>query len=164
MKRKTRHIRVFFMGGLANKNPCATFYLLNKYFMKNAISWFEIPTADLAKAQVFYETIFQMQLIPMDFPGMQMRMFPVDDPMNPHAISGALAFAPDFYQPVANGALVYLNANPDVQLVLDRIEAAGGTIVVPKTLISDQIGHMAVFIDTEGNRVALHSVPPGFNA
>jgi predicted enzyme related to lactoylglutathione lyase len=84
--------------------------------------------------------------------------------MDPHAVSGALAYAPDFYQPQANGALVYLNANPDVQLVLDRVEAAGGKIIVPKTHISDQIGHMGVFMDTEGNRVAVHSVPPGFEA
>jgi len=95
---------------------------------------------------------------------LQMRMFPVDDPTDPHAVSGALSNAPEFYTPAAVGTMVYLNANPDVQLVLDKIEAAGGSIVVPKTLISDQIGHMAVFIDTEGNRVALHSVPTGFSA
>jgi predicted enzyme related to lactoylglutathione lyase len=129
--------------------------------MKNAISWFEIPTSNLDRAQQFYETIFQTQLADMNLPGMPMRMFPVDDPMDPHAVSGALVHAPDFHEPAPHGSLLYLNANPDVQLVLDRIEAAGGSIVVPKTLISEEIGHMAVFIDTEGNRVALHSVPPG---
>jgi hypothetical protein len=131
--------------------------------MKNAISWFEIPVTDLDRATKFYETIFDVQLIPMDFPNIQMRMFPVDDMNDPHAISGALILAPDFYQPAAVGTMVYLNANPDVQIVLDRIEAAGGTIAVPKTLISDQYGHMAVFMDTEGNRVALHSIPPMAN-
>jgi predicted enzyme related to lactoylglutathione lyase len=55
--------------------------------------------------------------------------------------------------------LIYLNGNPDVQNVLDKVEAAGGKIVVPKTQISPEYGYMAVFIDTEGNRVALHSVP-----
>ena len=55
--------------------------------------------------------------------------------------------------------MVYLNANPDVQLVLDKVEAAGGKILVPKTEISPEIGFMGVFIDTEGNRVALHSIP-----
>lgn len=132
--------------------------------MKNAISWFEIPTTDLSRAQQFYETIFQMKMVPMDFPSMQMRMFPVEDTENPHAVSGALAYAPDFYKPIGNGTLVYLNANPDVQFVLDRVEAAGGKIVVPKTHIGDDIGDMGVFIDTEGNRVAVHSVPVGFNA
>ena len=129
--------------------------------MKNAISWFEIPASNLDRAQQFYETILQTKLADMNMPGMPMRMFPVDDPMDPHAVSGALVHAPGFSEPAANGSMVYLNANPDVQLVLDRIEAAGGSIVVPKTLISEEIGHMAVFIDSEGNRVALHSVPPG---
>jgi len=77
-------------------------------------------------------------------------------------VGGALSYSPGFYSPSATeGTLVYLNANPDVQIVLDRIEAAGGKIALPKTEISPEHGHMAVFIDTEGNRVALHSVPPG---
>ena len=126
--------------------------------MTHSISWFEIPTIDLARAQKFYETILGLELIPMDMPGIQMRMFPVPD----HTfISGALTYAPDFYEPQANGTLVYLNANPDVQHVLDRVEAAGGKIIVPKTEISLDIGFMAVIHDTEGNRVAFHSVPAG---
>ncbi|MBL7768862.1 MAG: VOC family protein [Flavipsychrobacter sp.] len=126
--------------------------------MTHSISWFEIPTRDLARAQQFYETILGVELIPMDMPGIKMRMFPVPD----HSfISGALTYAPDFYEPQANGTLVYLNANPDVQLVLDRVEAAGGKIIVPKTEISPDIGFMAVIHDTEGNRVAFHSVPVG---
>lgn len=126
--------------------------------MTHSISWFEIPTRDLARAQQFYETILGVELIPMDMPGIKMRMFPVQD----HSfISGALTYAPDFYEPQANGTLVYLNANPDVQLVLDRVEAAGGNIIVPKTEISPDIGFMAVIHDTEGNRVAFHSVPVG---
>lgn len=82
----------------------------------HAISWFEIPTADLDRATKFYETILGI-------------------------------------------TLVYLNANPDVQLVLDRIVAAGGKILVPKTEISPEIGYMGVFMDSEGNRVALHAIP-----
>ena len=125
-------------------------------FKRNAINWFEIPVADLERAQKFYETIFGMQLIPMDLPGLKMRMFPTDDSMG---TSGALIFAPEFYQPSANGTMVYLNGNPDLQNVLDRVEAAGGTIAMPKTAISPEIGFMAVMMDTEGNRVALHSGP-----
>ncbi|WP_431210939.1 hypothetical protein ACQ86N_34075 [Puia sp. P3] len=88
-----------------------------------------------------------------------MRMFPIEDPMT--GIGGALALAPGFYKPSeTDGPIIYLNANPDVQRVLDKITAAGGKIVVPKTEISPEYGHMAVFIDTEGNRVALHSIPP----
>jgi predicted enzyme related to lactoylglutathione lyase len=64
-----------------------------------------------------------------------------------------------FHKPSAtDGPLVYLNGNPDLQNVLDKVEAAGGKIMVPKTVISPEYGSMAVFIDTEGNRIALHSV------
>ena len=124
---------------------------------KNAISWFEIPSTDIDRAQKFYETIFDIQMIPFDMPQLKMRMFPIENPMN---IGGAICCAPDFYKPSADsGPVVYLNGNPDVQLVLDKIEAAGGTIIVPKTQISPEHGYMAVFIDSEGNRIALHSVP-----
>ncbi len=125
---------------------------------KDAISWFEIPATDLDRAQKFYETIFETQLIPMDTPNIQMRMFPVADMMT--GIGGAICKAEGFYKPSAtDGTLIYLNGNPDVQNVLNRIEAAGGKIVVPKTEISPEYGFMAVFIDTEGNRVGLHSIP-----
>jgi len=128
---------------------------------KNAISWFEIPAANLDRAQKFYETIFDIQMIPLDMPQLQMRMFPVENPMS---IGGALCYSGDFYKPSAEaGPLVYLNANPDVQNILDKIETAGGKIIIPKTEISPEYGHMAVFIDTEGNRVALHSVPKGIS-
>jgi len=124
---------------------------------KNAISWFEIPSADINRAQKFYEAIFGISMIPMDLPQLQMRLFPTESPMN---VGGAICYHPDFYKPSADrGPLVYLNANPDVQIVLDKIEAAGGKIVIPKTEISPEYGHMAVFLDTEGNRVALHSIP-----
>lgn len=126
---------------------------------KSAISWFEIPSADLNRAQKFYEEIFDIQMISMDMPQLQMRLFPIEDPMT--GIGGAICYAGDFYKPSAeSGPLVYLNANPDVQNILDKIEAAGGKIIVPKTEITPEYGHMAVFIDSEGNRIALHSVPP----
>lgn len=126
--------------------------------MASAISWFEIPTTDLERATKFYETILEIKLIPMEMPDFKMRMFPVADMMND--IGGALVQQLDFYKCSAtDGALIYLNANPDVQLVLDRVKAAGGQVVVPKTQISKEYGYMGVFIDTEGNRVALHSIP-----
>jgi predicted enzyme related to lactoylglutathione lyase len=124
---------------------------------KNAISWFEIPAIDLERAQKFYETIFGINMIPADFPNIKMRMFPLQDMSG---VGGALCKAEGFYKPSAtDGPLIYLNGNPDVQLVLDKVEQAGGKIMVPKTEISPDYGHMAVFSDTEGNRVALHSVP-----
>ena len=125
---------------------------------KNAISWFEIPAIDIHRAQKFYESIFDFQMIPMDLQQIQMRMFPTTDMMN--GVGGAVCTSGGFHIPSEDkGPLIYLNANPDVQIVLDRIEGAGGRILVPKTQISPEYGYMAVFIDTEGNRVALHSVP-----
>lgn len=129
---------------------------------KNAISWVEIPTLDLQRAQKFYEAIFDIEMVPLDLANIKMRMFPVESPT---AVAGALCFAEEFYKPSAtDGPLIYLNANPDVQRVLDKVEAAGGKVIVPKTEISPEYGHMGIFIDTEGNRVGLHSVPPGFGA
>ena len=86
-------------------------------------------------------------------------MFPLENMMT--GVGGAIVYSADFYKTSAtDGPLIYLNGNPDVQLILDKIEAAGGKIIVPKTEISPDYGHMAVFLDTEGNRIALHSIPP----
>ena len=125
--------------------------------MQNAISWFEIPTTDINRAQKFYETIFSISMMPMDLPNIKMRMFPLDDMMT--QVGGALVDSGGFHKSSAtDGPLIYLNGNPDVQNVLDKVVLAGGSIMVPKTEISPEYGFMAVFIDTEGNRVALHSV------
>lgn len=126
--------------------------------MKNAISWFEIPTTDIDRAQKFYETIFGITMNVMDMPNMKMRMFPLDDPMA--GVGGTLVDSNGFHKPSATeGPLIYLDGNPDVQNVLSKVETAGGKILVPKTEISPEYGYMAVFLDTEGNRIALHSVP-----
>jgi hypothetical protein len=125
--------------------------------MKHAVSWFEIPTTDLDRATRFYEAIFQVKLNPLDLPNIRMRMFPLK---NMNDVGGALVDSKGFHIPSAtDGPLLYLNANPDVQDVLDRIPAAGGKVLMPKTMISPEYGHMALFLDTEGNRIALHSVP-----
>ena len=126
--------------------------------MKNAISWFEIPTQDIGRAQKFYEAIFGITMMPMDMPNIKMRMFPLEDMMTD--VGGAIVDSGGFHKPSAtDGPLIYLQANPDVQIILDRVVAAGGSIMVPKTEISPEYGFMAVIIDTEGNRIGLHSVP-----
>ena len=123
--------------------------------MENAISWFEIPASDLKRARTFYETIFQIELTDFAVPnGLKMALFPVE----PGKIGGALAHHPDFYVPSHDGTLIYLNGNPDLGIVLARVESAGGKVLVPKTQISEQHGYMAVFEDSEGNRIAIHSV------
>jgi len=126
--------------------------------MNNAISWFEIAATDLNRAQKFYETIFGIAMIPMDLPNIKMRMFPLEDMMT--QVGGAVVESGGFHKASAtDGPLIYLNANPDVQNVLDKVVGAGGNIMVPKTEISPEFGYMAVINDTEGNRIGLHSVP-----
>ena len=126
--------------------------------MKHAISWFEIPTNDIDRAQQFYETIFEIKMVPMDNPALKMRLFPLDDMMT--GVGGSIVKTQGFHIPSAtDGPLIYLDANPDVNIVLGRVEAAGGKVLVPKTQISEDYGYMAMFLDTEGNRIALHSVP-----
>ena len=126
--------------------------------MDNAISWFEIPATDIDRAQKFYETIFQIKMQHLDFPGVKMRMFPIDDPMK--GIGGTIIDTGGFHKPSAtDGPLIYLNGNPDLQIILDRVEAAGGKVMVPKKDISPEYGSMGIFTDTEGNRIALHNVP-----
>ena len=125
--------------------------------MQHAISWFEIPSTNLERATNFYETIFGVQLIAMDTPNIRMRMFPLEDMSG---IGGAVVDSGGFHKPSAtDGPLIYLNGNPDLRRILDKVEAAGGKIMVPETEISPEYGNMAVIIDTEGNRIGLHSVP-----
>ncbi len=125
--------------------------------MQHAISWFEIPSTNLERATQFYETIFGVQLIAMDTPNIRMRLFPLEDMSG---IGGAVVDSGGFHKPsLTDGPLIYLNGNPDVQHILDKVEAAGGKIMVPKTEISPEYGYMTVIIDTEGNRIGLHSVP-----
>lgn len=120
----------------------------------NSLNWFEIAVDDLARAQKFYETVFGITLDPMDFPNMQMRAFPGDG-MN-GKVGGALVKSA-MHKPSATGAVIYLNANPDLAPALARVEKAGGKVMMPKTQISPEIGYMAFFTDSEGNAVAMHS-------
>ena len=123
---------------------------------KHAISWFEIPAKDIYRAQKFYEAIFDITMVPIDLAQIQMRLFPIENQMN---IGGAVVYNDQFYKPSSTeGPLVYLNGNPDLKNILGKIEAAGGKIIVPKTQISPDHGYMALFIDSEGNRMALHSI------
>jgi predicted enzyme related to lactoylglutathione lyase len=121
----------------------------------NALNWFEIAVDDLERAQGFYEEIFDMKMIPLpEMLGMKMAGFPID--MMSGKVGGALAESEN-HVPSEDGVVVYLNANPDIQTILDRIEDAGGEIDLPRTQISPEMGYMAFIFDTEGNRVGLHA-------
>ena len=125
--------------------------------MANALNWFEIPAGDFERARKFYETICDVELQAVEDPtGRQTAMFPSD--WQNGEIGGSIA-AGEGSIPGPVGTVVFLNADPDLQAVLDRVEPAGGKVLMPKTPIAmGDAGHMAVFQDTEGNRVGLHSV------
>lgn len=120
----------------------------------NALNWFEISVMDIFRATKFYEAIFEVAMTSTEMMGMKMAMFPSDSSNG--QVGGALVQS-DMHKPSATGAIIYLNANPDLQLVANRVEKAGGKITMSKTLIDEQTGYMAFFIDTEGNSVGLHS-------
>jgi predicted enzyme related to lactoylglutathione lyase len=121
----------------------------------NALNWFEIPVADIERAQEFYEGIFDMDMAPLqEMAGMKMVGFPID--MESGKVSGGLVESEN-HTPSEDGAVIYLNANPDLSMILDRVEDFDGEVVLPKTQISPEYGYMAFFIDSEGNRVGLHS-------
>lgn len=119
----------------------------------NALNWFEIPAKDINRATKFYETIFDSKFHTMEMGGIKMAMFPPSPESGKS--SGALAES-DMHTPSKTGSFIYLNANPDLQMVLDRIEKSGGKVNMPKTSIGEN-GFMAFMEDTEGNTVGLHS-------
>jgi hypothetical protein len=122
--------------------------------LNNAINWFDIPVTDMDRAVKFYSAILEVELQQLTFPnGLKISVFLAEE----GTVTGALSCFPGQYIPTKEGSLVYLNGNPDLQAMLDKVEPAGGKILMPKSLISEHWGYMALFEDTEGNRVALHS-------
>lgn len=122
----------------------------------NALNWFEIPVSDFARAKKFYETIFDYQM-PESEMGPAKMGFLLYDFQN-GKVGGAIVHNPGFYSPSDNGSLIYLNCQPDLQVVLDRVTDAGGIILQSKTEIGQNLGFWALIKDSEGNRVALHSM------
>ena len=120
----------------------------------NSLNWFDIPVNDMPRAKHFYQVIFSMHMDEQSMGDMQMALFPYE-PGSGKA-SGALVKS-QWHQPSENGPVIYLNANPNMDSVLERIDREGGRVLMSKTQITPEIGYMAFFMDTEGNRVALHS-------
>ncbi len=121
----------------------------------NAVNWFEIPVTEMARAKKFYGALLDVELMDLPVPGdgnSEMAAFPwtEDAPFS----AGALLKS-EGYEPSTNGTIVYFHCD-DLGVELARIEENGGKVIVPKTSIGEH-GFIAQFIDTEGNRVALHS-------
>lgn len=121
--------------------------------MAHAINWFEIPAKNFERAKAFYEAVLGIEMI-LPFPDMKYAMFPAN--MQNGEIGGGLV-EEEGYEPSQQGALVYLNGGVDLAVPLAKVEAAGGKVIMPKTAIGPN-GFMGRFIDTEGNRVAFHSM------
>jgi predicted enzyme related to lactoylglutathione lyase len=119
--------------------------------MHDVLNWFEIAVTDIERAAKFYGALFDTTLEVVHGPDFASAMFPHNG-----GVGGGLV-AGEGYTPNTGGSLVYLNANPDLNVVLNRVIGAGGQVLKAKTDIGEN-GFFALFLDTEGNRVALHSM------
>ena len=118
------------------------------------IKWFEIPVNDFKRAKQFYETVFEIEMEERELGDAVMGFFPYDQSKG--TIGGAICKGPG-YLVCHKGPKLYLNGDPDLTPVINRVPDAGGEILVPKSLITPEVGYMAVFKDTEGNHIYLHS-------
>jgi hypothetical protein len=121
--------------------------------MENLVVWFELPVTDMEKARKFYTDVLKLEIQVQDMGGTPYGMFPMEGYGN----SGALVKQTDF-KPSATATTIYFNGGQDLSDPLSRVEAAGGKILTPKTLIGGEMGYYALFLDTEGNRVGLYSM------
>lgn len=122
--------------------------------MTNAVNWFEIPVENFERAKGFYTTILETEITDMPMEDAQYGVFPYDE--KNQRVGGAIVQMEQL-KPSADGAVVYLNAGDDLSGPLGRVEAAGGKVLLPKMAVGEN-GFIAHFLDTEGNRVALHSM------
>jgi len=125
--------------------------LKQKSVFKNFVTWFEIPAYNHYRSVAFYNYIYGIEITTVEINGLAMGFFPAES-----GIGGAIVTGPGCV-PSEIGPLVYLNGGEDLNLVLSKVNEAGGRVVMEKTYISDTAGYFALFIDSEGNRLALHS-------
>lgn len=120
--------------------------------MKSYVSIFEIPATEISRAVNFYQAILDIHIEQMDMPEMRMGIFPYEGQL----VTGVIIEA-EGYKPSADGVTIYLNGGDNLQVILDRVEKQGGKILTPKTLHADESGYFAIFLDSEGNKIGLHS-------
>lgn len=120
--------------------------------MKTFVSIFEIPATDLSRAVAFYQDVLDIKIDQMEFQGMEMGIFPYEGQL----VTGVIMKG-EGYQPSAEGVTIYLNGGDNLQIILDKVEKNGGQILDPKTSHADESGYFALFLDSEGNRIGLHS-------
>jgi uncharacterized protein len=120
--------------------------------MKSHISIFEIPATEISRAIDFYQTVLDIKIEKMEWPEIEMGIFPSEG----QVVTGVIIKA-EGYKPSADGVTIYLNGGDNLQVVLDKVEKKGGKILIPKTPHADEIGYFAIFLDSEGNKIGLHS-------
>lgn len=124
-------------------------------FVKNGISWFEIPVSDFERAKAFYQKIFDYEMPEMNMENIRMGILLHD--RDNGGVGGAICYGQGYKPSGHEGPKIYLNAGNDLNVVLGRVETAGGKNLLTKTSIGDGMGYMAFFNDTEGNVVGLYS-------
>lgn len=119
---------------------------------QNVVNWFEIPVSDMARARDFYQNVFGKELQDISNPHSQMFAFPwVQGAPN----SAGCLIKNEQAKATAEGTLVYFGCQ-QLENELGRVESNGGQVIMPKTPIGE-FGFIAQAIDTEGNRIGLHS-------
>lgn len=127
--------------------------LLYNRRMKNAITWFDIPTSDFDRAVKFYSKILGEEVKVSEHMGVKLGFFPME---GMEGVGGDLVPPSEGRKPSADGVRVYLSCEGKLDAVLGRVEKAGGKILQPKFNIGEP-GWIAIIRDTEGNTVGLHS-------
>lgn len=122
---------------------------------KDSIFWVELPVADFDRAKKFYSTIYDYDMPDIMAGPNQMGFLPHDRDAGG---IGAAIVKGEGYTPANIGIKIVLNGGNDLGEILDRVEKAGGKIIMPKTQVSPSFGCLGSFEDTEGNLVALHSM------
>jgi predicted enzyme related to lactoylglutathione lyase len=121
--------------------------------MQHALNWFEIPVEDFERAKQFYSRVLDYEMAEHQWGPNRMGLLR----FGKNSVGGAIVKGPG-YVPTRSGVFVYLNGGDDLNVVLDRVVAAGGQVVREKTLFAPEVGYFALFLDTEGNELGLHSM------
>ncbi|WP_018262017.1 VOC family protein [Methylobacterium sp. WSM2598] len=120
--------------------------------MNHLSNWIEIPVADMARARAFYEGLLETRLVEFSCGPLTCAMVPTRDRRNRGALVQGAGYAPS-----SDGALIYLDAGGRLDAAARRIAPLGGTILTPRTRLSEEAGEVVIFRDPEGNRLGLHS-------
>jgi len=120
--------------------------------MNSYIAIFEIPATDMERAINFYQAVMDVSIDHVSMPEMEIGVLPYED----QAVAGVIMKG-EGCEPSSGGVTIYLNAGDDLQVMLDRVEANNGQILMPKTPHADEMGFFALFLDSEGNKIGLHS-------